>query len=63
MIFQFFSSRPDAADEDHLVRSSSSQDLGIIISNNVTPVHRGGAFSLAVKPGWGRPQGAEGAGW
>jgi len=23
----------------------------------------GGAFSLAVKPGWGRPQGAEGAGW
>lgn len=23
----------------------------------------GAAFSLAVKPGWGRPQGAEGAGW
>jgi len=23
----------------------------------------GGAFSLAVKPGWGHPQGAEGAGW
>jgi len=23
----------------------------------------GGAYSLAVKPGWGRPQGAEGAGW
>ncbi|MEZ7198100.1 ABC transporter permease [Pseudodesulfovibrio karagichevae] len=23
----------------------------------------GGAYSLAVKPGWGRPQGCEGAGW
>jgi simple sugar transport system permease protein len=23
----------------------------------------GGAFSLGVKPGWGRPQGAEGTGW
>jgi simple sugar transport system permease protein len=23
----------------------------------------GGAFSLCVKPGWGRPQGAEGTGW
>jgi len=23
----------------------------------------GGAFSLAVKPGWGRPQGCEGSGW
>ncbi len=23
----------------------------------------GAAFSLAIKPGWGRPQGAEGAGW
>ena len=23
----------------------------------------GGAYSLAVKPGWGNPQGAEGAGW
>jgi simple sugar transport system permease protein len=23
----------------------------------------GAAFSLAVKPGWGRPQGAEGTGW
>jgi len=23
----------------------------------------GGTFSLAIKPGWGRPQGAEGAGW
>lgn len=39
------------------------RQVGYTIAGGLLVGLAGAAFSLAVKPGWGRPQGAEGTGW
>jgi simple sugar transport system permease protein len=39
------------------------RQIGYTVAGGLLVGLAGAAFSLAVKPGWGRPQGAEGTGW